>query len=410
MFRARSHRYPDDNSDEEYVDTTYYDRNEKYLDIGFQRLRSINIRAFPGLSAIQTLNIDHNCLESLPIPEVLPHLRKLNCSHNRLRSIPFYPNLTTLIANNNNLSSLKSYGKSGLKFLDCSFNKQIDLMRLRLPLCKKLYITDSEIKTIDMESLPLVEILDCENNQLESLGPSQTLAELNIKSNLFAKLSIYPNLIRLYASKNSIRTIKTFGRIETLCVAHNRLELIEAQPVLTKLNAKHNFIKSVGPMPSLQTVDLSYNVLDSYDLVAATEFAHMHFNPIQTLHIDFSSLKELQIDFKTYQRIHRTYDQQFKLADVSHSMEKLEKILGKAGGLFDDRIIKKVKRGMSLIKFYDRDADLNGLCAYVFECLFGVRDSDMTNREYAKLFSLLEKIYYKTIIITLYFNGHYAIE
>ncbi len=64
-MNVRSHRYPD--HDDKYIDTTRYDEEENYLDIGFQRLKIFEIRHYPNLNIIEKLFIDHNNLSVLRI-------------------------------------------------------------------------------------------------------------------------------------------------------------------------------------------------------------------------------------------------------------------------------------------------------------------------------------------------------
>ena len=94
----RSHKYPDEKTNRygnpaSYVDTIRYDAVNKNLDVAYQRLKIFNIMAYPELSVIRSLFIDHNNLTILPEPNVMPHLKELTCSVNKITHVPFYPKL-----------------------------------------------------------------------------------------------------------------------------------------------------------------------------------------------------------------------------------------------------------------------------------------------------------------------------
>ncbi|AEX61666.1 putative leucine-rich repeat protein [Megavirus courdo7] len=71
-MHAKSHRYPD--NDDIETDTTYYDEKEKYFDLGYQRLKYIDINIYPEFTYLKKLFLNNNSLKNLPNPKYLPNL------------------------------------------------------------------------------------------------------------------------------------------------------------------------------------------------------------------------------------------------------------------------------------------------------------------------------------------------
>lgn len=409
VIRARSHKYPDDT--DIYTDTTHFDKREKSLDIGFQRLKYVNLKSYPELSNIKSLYIDHNNLTNLPNAKDIPNLTTLDCSYNKLSNIPFYPNLTLLIIHNNTIKNINLYNNSKLKYIDCSFNLDIEL-NINLPNCTNLYITDCNLKILNLDLFPKIKILDCENNKLTKLGSSQTLIELGTQNNLLNSLSKYPNLIRLYADNNNINIIDyTFEKIVLLSVNHNCISQIKSQPILEKLYASHNKIIKLGSMPNIITIDIPHNNLTECILSNNIEHAHLYFNPIISLKLEFLKIKELQISFNTYKNIYQSYKNEFKFTDIHICVEKLDKILSKMNNIFNQKLTILIKQKIIKIKFIERDTYLFQLTLLLYLKIFNTNgietvDNLVKTKEFSRLFEIVKDIYYKTLIITYYFNGY----
>lgn len=424
MSRARSHRYPDRNSD--YVDTTYYDSDSKYLDIGFQKLKIFNFKSYPKLSDVRTLFIDHNCLTNLPDPKYIPHLTSLNCSHNNLELIPFYPELHDLTVCNNKIKNLELYNGSKLEYLDCSFNTDLKFL-IHLPNLHSLYITDCNLKILYLELIPQIRILDCENNFMEEIvsttdsGSNSNLTELNLYNNNISVLSgAYPKLVRLNVDYNKLSQIETYPKLEFLSSTHNKIQSIKSQPSLIKLYSRNNLLTHIGSMPNLKIIDVAHNQLNQLNLynsnsnsTANLAHMHMHFNPIKKLSLEFSKLKELQIDFATYKNIHGTYDKEFTTMEIHCGMEKLNSLLVQIGPkIFNSEMVNYIKKKMSRIMFDERDVHVYKLSLILYWKLFH-RDNVTSIEELTKtdkfifLLKTIGNMYYNTIIITLYFNGYH---
>lgn len=410
MMRARSHRYPDDDADI-YTDTTHFDPDIKCLDIGFQRLKIINLKSYPDFSIIKSLYIDHNNLTTLPDPKHIPNLTELNCSNNKLTSIPFYPNLIYLIMSTNRIKNISSYnGSSLLKYLDCSFNPEFEL-GISLPNCTNIYITDCSLSVLNLDSFPRIKILDCENNQLSNLANSSTIIELNVSNNLFSSIANYPNLARLYADHNKLSVVEQFNRLVLLSATHNKITLIRSQPKLEKLFGGYNQIIQLGSMPSLETIDMPHNQLNTYTLPPTVSHAYLYFNPLTDIKLQFTNILELQISFYTYRNIYQGYETKFKFANIHTSVEKLDQILTSMNRVFDLKLINKIKKKMTKIRFSERDVHLFKLALLLYWKLFSPGEIEtieelVQTKEFSRLLQILTDMYYKTMIVTLYFNGY----
>ncbi len=412
MMRARSHRYPGKNDD--YMDTTYYDKYDNYLDIGYQRLKIINLKLYPELSNVKSLFIDHNCLTDLPDPIHVPNLTGLNCSHNKLEYIPFYPNLTLLIVCDNKIKNLELYNNSKLKYLDCSFNAGLKL-NIWLPNCEKLYVTDCNLSHIDLELIPKIKILDCENNLLDKIvsanGFGSRLLELNVQNNKLNDLSIYPNLTMLNIDHNNLSVIVTYPDLKFLSAVSNKLIRIKSQPSLTELYVRHNGIKQIDIMPNLKKIDLAYNKLDNYQIPVNSEHVYIYFNPITNLSIEFSKLKELQIGFDTYKHICQTYHKEFEFMEIHCSMEELGRLLARMSNIFDSKTTAYIKKKISMVKFNERDVHLFKLTLILYWKYFHpdsieTMEELVKTKEFTRFLKVLKDLYYKTMVITSYFNGY----
>ena len=234
-MRARSHRFPDE--DHGYVDTTHYDEDDNYLDIGFQRLKKISYNS--SFEYITKLFVDHNSLSTLPSPKEIPLLEELTCSYNKLKIIPYYPGLVFQNNSQNNISSLSIYKNCKIKYLDCSHNSNLNI-DFNLPYCEQLYISDNDLNHIDLRKTPRLELLDCGNNNIETIDGVPKLIELNIQHNKIKSLQQWQSLKHLTANNNNLKTLQTYPSLLTLNINHNQLIHIASQPKLTELIAHHN--------------------------------------------------------------------------------------------------------------------------------------------------------------------------
>lgn len=414
MMRARSHRYPD-SDDENYIDTTHYDDTEQYLDVGYQRLKIFNTNTYPQLKTIKKLYIDHNCLKNLPDPKYLPCLIELTCASNKLNSVPFYPNLIFLNIAENNITDLSHYHNSNLEYLDCSFNKNFKI-NFKLPKCKQLYITDCRLQTLDLALLPILKILDCGNNDLTNISESKNLVELNIQYNKLTEIPKFDKIKRVTANHNKITKLNTYPELTSININHNELIKIDNQPNLRKLIANNNHIKDLGEMSKLELIDLSHNKISNYSIPLNAEFVSLQFNPINDIQIEnqvFRTIKELQINFATYKNIYQKYYDNFDAVNVKINNEKLNEILHKLDTVFNKSTHLYIIKQFNKTKFQDRADALLKITLRLYLEHFSKKNNVSTmeelyqTSEFKYLLENITKLYYKTITITLYFNGYY---
>jgi len=409
MIRVRSHKYPKE--DEEYVDTTHYDEKRNNLDIGYQRLKFINIKSYPQLSRVKSLFVDHNNLKSLPDSGCMPHLTELNCSYNLLSQIPFYPNLTFLNISNNKMISIKEYQNSILEYLDCSFNPGF-IFDLKLSHCEHLYINDNGIDQINLSGLPKLQYLDCSSNNLTTINPSETLIELNSQRNHLMDLPLFPNANIIMTDDNSIKMLLTYPKLSILTISHNKMSHIDPQPNLVKLIASHNYVEHLGAMPKLEILDIGYNNLKIIDIPITIQSMSIHFNPISKINLspeNFKYLRDIQVSFNTYKTIYSALHKYFQSIHIKVSIDKLNELLVNLESIFGGPAIEYLRLKFHKTKFQDRDEMLLTISLKIFWLMFPQKKNIpileiVKTPEFNNLYDGITKLYYKTIVITLIFR------
>lgn len=412
IIRVRSHRYP--RKEEGYINTTYYDKVSGYLDIGFQELRQLNIILYPEFNILKKLFIDHNRLKELPSPKFLPHLEELTCSVNDLVSIPFYPKLNFLNIAYNRIINCGQYHGSNLTYFDCSHNDKFNF-NFCLPCCSQLYINNTGINSIDLNLVPSLKILDCSYNNLKTICGGEKLVEIDLQYNNIINLPIWPKMVRLSANNNELRVLHTYTNLVSAIICYNKIMKIYHQPVLKKLIANDNYITELEIMPELELIDLNNNRLSSLKLSKKVEYVSLQFNPISNLVLDadvLQSIKELQVNFETYKHIYDTYYHNFDSVNVRTNENKLEQILKKISNVFDDSIIHDICKRFKCIKFKERDESIYKITMKIYWHYFCASNNVHTlkelvsTKEFQYLLDIFTKIYYKTIVVTLYFNNY----
>ncbi|BCS83175.1 leucine-rich repeat domain protein [Cotonvirus japonicus] len=420
-MRVRSHRYPDENSI--CSDTTYYDKQGNYLDIGYQLLKYIDIKRYPEFSYLTKLFINNNSLKLLPDPKHLPKITELICNDNNLETIPYYPNLTFLNCSNNKITNCINYNMSELLYFDCSFNKNFCLNFI-LPYCKQLYINDTDIYELNLNFCPVLEILDCSNNALINISSGENLLELCINNNKLTNLPDYPKLLRLMADNNRISKLQTYPELLSLTIIHNNLNIIEDQPQLAKIIANHNQIVKLGTMPKLKLMDLSHNSLSQIKIPITAKYISIHFNPVgDNIIIDtnnVSTIREFQLDINTYYSVLNKYNNKINAVNVLPNGEMLEKLLENSDTK-DKEMSKSFFSKFSSINFKSREQELYNLSVRLYvknnksddliKIINELNPKEFKNymdnqSEFISLLKQIQYLYYNCIIITMYFNGY----
>lgn len=410
LTHTRSHRYPD--NDDKYIDTIKYDPYDKCLDMGYLRLKQIPHR--PEFAYLTKLYVDHSNLTELPGPKYLSCLEELTCSNNLLSSLPYYPKLTFLNISDNKIISLNHYHNSSLTYLDCSNNPGFKL-DISLPKCENLYINDNELAYINLDLIPQVKILDCENNSLTNIVGGAQLLEINLNHNHLKKLPMWNNLIRLMANHNQIENLQTYPSLLSLDISFNKMKKIDSQPLLKKLTATNNFIVELEEMPHLKLLDVSHNCLTNIFIPASCKYVSIQFNPLTSISVLsadlLSNVKEMEVNFETYKYIYQNYYHSFDSVNIRTDEEKLGQMLKRLNDIFDNNMIRYVYKKFSLIVFDKRENTLYQIALKLYLLYFSTKGMKTlaeleATTEFQYLLQNMTKFYYKTIVVTLYFNGY----
>jgi Leucine-rich repeat (LRR) protein len=403
VTRTRSHRFP--NPNDGYVDTTYYNVDEYYLDVAYQKLKRFVPNNYGYLQKLRKLYIDQNLLLELPPAKQLPFLQDLSCANNKISVIPFYPNMQILNISSNNVTNLSKYALSNLKYLDASYNVGLNI-NFSLPKLTQLYINDNQINDIKLQYFPILRLFDCSTNSITNIGNSETLVELNFQHNNVSQIGDMPNLTRMFADNNDLKKINSYPRLLTLTISNNLLSSVPTLKRLTKLVANNNSICKIGHMNNLQIMDLSNNNLTKIHIPSHSEYVYLYQNSLVPFNINdnaLASLREMHVDYKTYCQICDKYETFFVAIDVQISNDELKIQLGRLKQIFDIQILGYMTKQFHQIKFNDRDNDLINISKNIRKMISGSDNDDLQKN----ILRSLTKIYYKCLLIKIFFTKYY---
>ncbi|MBQ6648210.1 MAG: leucine-rich repeat domain-containing protein [Muribaculaceae bacterium] len=174
--------------------------------------------SYYGCTALKNLNCSSNNLSSLPtlpigltnlycnnnkltsLPDLPDGLTVIDCSYNQLTSLPMLPsNISSLNVHGNLFTTLGIWGRTKLKYLDCSS-------------CSKLTTLDcanNALTSLNIANCPALSVLQINNNQLkgEAMG--------NIISSLPTRSSSNPGTFRvLTANYDGEGNVITTSQVE----------------------------------------------------------------------------------------------------------------------------------------------------------------------------------------------------
>ncbi|KAJ1660153.1 Protein nud1 [Dispira simplex] len=161
----------------------------------------------PWASAVEELNLSHNCLEAVDMN--LPNLTRLTIPHNRLAQLPrglaqCWCHLETVDVSYNLLSSLDALsGLKHLRTLVANHNQLTTLTGLQgLPRLERLSVRSNQIESIDLQpdQAPRLLQLDLARNRVTSLthvDEFEQLRLLNLDGNQLRCVHIQRPLSRL---------------------------------------------------------------------------------------------------------------------------------------------------------------------------------------------------------------------
>jgi Leucine-rich repeat (LRR) protein len=395
-MKIRSHKFPDG---DQYTNTIYHDKEENYLDLGYQLFKSLPVFQ-ASWKNITKLLIDHNQLTDLP-PD-LTFLEELNCSHNRLTQIPFYPQLIFLNLAHNRVKNLSAYHYSRLQYLDCSSNVHIHL-DFYLPYCTQLYVMDCQLSEFHFLQYPKLEILDIEKNNLSQLSGADTIIEINAQHNQIKKLGIFHKLKNLMIDYNQLTWLETYPELVYLTISFNHLTYISYQPLLERLIAHNNQLVKLASYPKITYLDISYNNIDLLDIPETCHYLFMYRNPIKSLPLkNFDSLKQMQIGYELYLQLYPQHRTLFKHVSINPCGEQLEELIENLTSFSSDAL-KLLHRKLFKVPYYKRNEILskitNKLCAKSLP-----KGSKVDAKEFQKLYQIINKMYEDSLLVTLYFH------
>jgi Leucine-rich repeat (LRR) protein len=116
--------------------------------------------------------INTNGDTEIQVSEAAAYNSQMNCSElfiSDLTGIEAFTSMTSLLCNDNLLTSLDVSNNTSLVWLDCRFNQLTSLQNLPNSLVE-LYCSDNQITSLDLSSYPNLNLLSCFNNQLTSLN------------------------------------------------------------------------------------------------------------------------------------------------------------------------------------------------------------------------------------------------
>lgn len=191
---------------------------------GFLTLSEIN--------NIKNLQLDDKGISSLKGIEYFPNLTYLYCNNNNLTELDISknPKLKILYCNRNKLTQLDYSANEELSELYCNNNELQSLSGIH-PALTKLQCSGNKISTMTLNAPKLTSLM-CSKNKLTGLGSSHLpeLKTLDCSSNQLTYLLIEDctKLERLYCSSNKLKNlnVSTFASLVYLDCSNNELEYV----------------------------------------------------------------------------------------------------------------------------------------------------------------------------------------
>ncbi|RZJ30914.1 MAG: hypothetical protein EOO48_03635, partial [Flavobacterium sp.] len=219
-----------------------------------------------------------------------------------LTGIDAFSNLSMLICQNNNLTSLDVSSLSGLNSLNCT-NNHLETLNVTGLLLSSLLCDKNSLTTLDTTGMFALTDLSCSQNSLTSLDLSSLtgLVSLNCyRNNLFSlDLTGLTSLFSLECSMNPISSLDCSGltALQSLTCGYSSLTSLDVSmlPILSYLNCAHSGLTSinVAGMASLQVLDFSYNQISTFDMTGLTSIGQLMCGENLFTSLDVTSLTTL---------------------------------------------------------------------------------------------------------------------
>lgn len=225
-------------------------KNESFLDISHMGFTIIPINLSKNIKELYLNNNNINYIDDLSFLG-LERLQIVDLGSNKLKELPRFSDSIEEISCRGNLLTelnLKDYDYQGLKRLDCSENK-----------IKKINTIDS------------LEILVCNQNELEEINEFKKLKKLDCRENKIKKISSLSCLEIIDCSKNQITQLNLSNIKEIYCNS-NLIENFSNLENIKVIHCKDNNIKKLDYYPTLEElmcnytgnvkISKSYNILE----------------------------------------------------------------------------------------------------------------------------------------------------
>ena len=315
------------------------------LDIEFCKIRNIPPRAFAGLTNLKSLSVQsHNSEWTSILLDVdsngfrkINSIESLNLAHNNLWSLPNdalcgLSYLQRLNVSENHILEVADLGLSreegcnlSLKELDVSNNFISSLPSDALQQAsqlKTLKMRENRLSILDdnaLKYLKYLEEIDFSSNHLAALPPqifngSQKLRKLLLQNNTLSLLTPelfrgLTNLTMLDLSYNSISThllspdtFQGLESLEILDLSHNKLTRLEVYTFATLsslqvLNLAHNQIHAISPRAFASNILLKILVLSHNQIDDIPSDTLDGLEALESLSIDNNNIEHLQINY-----------------------------------------------------------------------------------------------------------------
>lgn len=269
------------------------------LDVSVNLLRTPIWLFWPEAPGLKNLNVSFNAIPSLDVSKY-PNLETLICNNNNFDMIGLKDNtaLTTLNASLTGVQALDFTETPNLKNLDLSATKVGNVALNKLPKLERLKLQLNTMTELDLEENTALKYLDVSRNSLTNLDLTSNadLEHLDYADNGIKTLpeGQYGKLRYLNCKSNGVSTLALDGMnsLDSLYCQVNSLSEIDLSKasVLRVLDCSSNSFKNLNLKKSqmLQVLNCADNMLTSLDVTANTELISLdlHTNQLNAAALD----------------------------------------------------------------------------------------------------------------------------
>lgn len=257
-----------------------------------------------ALAAVEELNLWQKNISDMTGLQYFSGLRSLDCSYNRLVTLDISNNsvLEYLDCADNGLTALDVSGNPQLQGLYCQRNQLTTLDISNRASLESLWCNSNRLTTLDVSNCPALVELFCFYNRLTALNLSNdtALKYLDCEDNNLTALNVSncTALYFLYCSNNqlTVLNISTSPLLEYLTCDWNRLTSLDvsANPRLKSLTCEGNELAglAISANPALEHLNCAWNQLASLDASnhPALEYLNCEYNGLTILNVSGNPL------------------------------------------------------------------------------------------------------------------------